>query len=233
MGSDPNVTVRHYRQHLRFARYLTIRCTVLESEDAHQQRPIAGITRCVNAGGLEVLLPEPLSVKTQILVQIFDGDSLRGQIVSVGKAIATVLGPRFPHGVAFEETVEPSLVRQWVAQPKRRAHRRAEIQFSVEYTHAGTTVRGTCLNLCQGGMFIATKRALPPDSQLFLRFTLPNPLHPVAVQGRVAWVSGDVKDPGVIVGIGVQFLNLDPSAAAAISTLVDRLSAEAVNAGSA
>lgn len=231
MASDPNVLVRHYRRFLRFARYLSVRCTVLEGENT-QPETLAGITRCVNAGGLEILLPEALPVKSVVSLQVFEGAPLRGRVVSVGKALTTVLGPRFPHGVAFEEPVEPSLVRRWVSHPKRRAHQRAEIQFPVEYTQSGTTLRATCLNLCQGGMFIAAERPLPPDTQVSLRFTLPDSPQPLAVRGRVAWVSGDDKDPDVIVGMGVQYLNLEPSAAAAIGALVDRLTAEALKEAS-
>jgi Tfp pilus assembly protein PilZ len=81
-------------------------------------------------------------------------------------------------------------------------------------------------------MFIATERPLPPDTQVSLRFRLPDSPQPLAVRGRVAWVSGDDKDPDVVVGMGVQYLNLEPSAAAAIGALVDRLTAEALKEAS-
>lgn len=231
MPAEPTTIIRHYRRFLRFARYLSVRCTVVDPEQA-QPQTLSGITRCVNSGGLEILLPESLPVKATVSVQIFGGDPLRGHIVSVGKALSTVLGPRFPHGVAFEEPVEPSLVRQWVSHPQRRGHRRAEVQFDVQCTHGGTTAHGMCLNLCQGGIFIATDSALAPETVVRLRFMLPGSSDPLSVRGRVAWVSGDEEDPGAITGMGVQFLDLDPSAAAVIGALVDRLSADAFKGNS-
>ena len=231
MPSEPaTIVVRYYRRYLRFPRYLSVRCTVLE--DQAQPQTIAGITRCVNSGGLEILLSESLPVKAAVSVQISGGDPLRGHIVSVGKALPTVLGPRFPHGVAFEKPVEPSLVRQWVSHPQRRTHPRAEVRFGVDYTHEGTTDFGMCLNMCERGFFIATRRPLAPESVVSLRFTLPDASKPLSVRGRVAWVSGDENDPAVIIGMGVQLLDLDPKTAADIGALVDRLSAAAVKAAS-
>lgn len=57
------------------------------------------------------------------------------------------LGIKFPHGVAFEEPVEPSVVRQWVSTPEKRAHPRIVVQFGAEYTQAETKGHGRCLNL--------------------------------------------------------------------------------------
>jgi type IV pilus assembly protein PilZ len=217
--------VRYYRRYLRFARYLSVRCSVLE--DQARSQTLAGITRCVNSGGLEILLSEALPVRTAVSVQVAGGDLLRGHIVSVGKAVSTMLGPRFPHGVAFEKPVDPSLVRQWVSHPHRRAHRRAEVRFGVDYTYEGRTDFGMCLNLCEGGIFIATQRPLPPDTVIALCFTLPDTSKPLSLRGRVAWVSGDENDPAVTIGMGVQFLDLDSGAAAEISAVVDRFSADA------
>lgn len=214
------------RRHLRFTRYLPVQCTVL-SAGQPQPRPLDGITRNVNAGGLEILLPEALPVKTLVSVQVAGSAPLRGHIVSVDKAVTTVLGKRFPHGLAFEKPVDASLVRQWVSKPQRRRTPRARIQFEVEFTQAGTTARGTCLNLCKGGMFIATERPVAPGKEITLCFTLPGLSDPISVSGRVTWISGVMKDPAVTTGMAVKFLDLDPSKASAIGTLVDRFCAEA------
>ena len=211
---------------LRFTRYLPVQCTVL-SAGQPQPRPLDGITRNVNTGGLEILLPEPLPVKTLVSVQVAGSAPLRGHIVSVDKAVTTVLGKRFPHGLAFEKPVDASLVRQWVSKPQRRRNPRARIQFEVEFKQAGTTARGTCLNLCKVGMFIATERPAAPGKEVVLRFTLPGRSDPLSVRAQVAWMSGEVQDPAIITGIGVNFLDLNPSKASAIGTLVDKLCAEA------
>ena len=214
------------RRHLRFTRYLPVACTVL-SADHPQSQPLEGITRNVNAGGLEMLLPEALPAKTPVSVQVAGSDPLRGHVVSVGDAIPTVLGERFPHGLAFEKPVDPALVRQWVARPQRRANPRAKIQFEVEFKLEARTGRGTCLNLCKGGMFIATHRPVAPGREVVLSFTLPGRSDPLLVRGQIVWMSGEEKDAAVIKGIGVKFLDLNPSEASAIATLVDHLCAEA------
>ncbi len=214
------------RRHLRFTRYLPVQCTVL-SVGQPQPRPLGGITRNVNAGGLEILLREALPVKTLVSVQVAGSNPLRGQIVSVGEAVPTVLGKRFPHALAFEKAVDASLVRRWVSQPLRRGNLRAQLQFDVEYTQARTTAHGTCLNLSKEGMFIATKRPIAPGKEVVLRFTLPGRSDPLSVRAQVAWMSGEVQDPAIITGIGVNFLDLNPSKASAIGTLVDKLCAEA------
>ena len=213
------------RRHLRFTRYLSVHCTVLSPEQS-QSRSLEGTTRNVNAGGFEMLLPEALSPKMLVSVRIADADPLRGHIVSVGEAIPTVLGERFPHGVAFEEPVDASLVRRWVSHPKRRVHRRARIRFDVEFKQAGTTAPGTCLNLCKGGMFIATERPFAPGTEINVSFKFPGRSDSVSVRAHIAWMSGAEKDSTVTTGMGVKFLDLDPSVSSAIGTLVDRLCEE-------
>ncbi|MFQ5803483.1 MAG: TIGR02266 family protein [Candidatus Methylomirabilales bacterium] len=214
------------RRHLRFTRYLPVQCTVL-SAGQPQPRPLDGITRNVNAGGLEILLPEALPVKTLVSVQVAGTAPLRGHIVSVDKAVPTVLGKRFPHGLAFEKAVDASLVRRWISQPQRRRVPRARVQFEVEFKQAAVTARGTCLNLCTGGMFIATDRPAAPGKEVVLCFTLPGRSDPLSVRAQVAWLSGEKKDPTIVKGIGVKFLDLDPSAASTIGTVVDQLCVEA------
>lgn len=223
MPTDTRILMRRY---LRFSRYLPVRCTVLSPEHGEPQT-LAGITRNVNAGGLEILLPESLTVKTPVSVQISNGDALYGYIVSVGTSLSTVLGPRFPHGVAFEQPVEPSLVRQWVSHPNKRVHQRAQVQFDVEYTRAGKTAQGNCLNLCQGGMFIITESPAEPGTEVLLRFTLPDQSDPLFIRARVAWMIGEEQNPAVCTGMGVQFLGLEPAEAQAIANLVDRLCSQA------
>ena len=138
--------------------------------------------------------------------------------------MSTPLGIKFPHGVAFEEAVEPSVVRQWVSTPEKRAHPRVIVQLDVEFTQTGTKGYGTCLNLSQGGMFIVTERPASPETDLTLRFTLPGQTDTFSVRAQVAWVSAAETEPGAISGMGVRFLELSPSQAIAIGTFVDSTS---------
>ncbi len=223
MATDPNILMRRY---LRFTRYLPVQCTALTPEET-EPRPLGGITRNVNAGGLEILLPEALPVNTMLSVRISASDPLPGHVVSVSEGIPTLLGTRFPHGVAFEEPVDPSVVRQWVSQPKKRAHARAPVQFEVEYTQGGTTGYGTCFNLSLGGMFIVTDHPAAPETEIVLDFTLPSLSDPLSVRVRVAWVSGEDTEPRAVCGMGVRFIDLTPADAVAIGSLVGNFSEEA------
>jgi uncharacterized protein (TIGR02266 family) len=222
MATDPKTLMR---RHLRFTRYLPVQCAVL-SPDETEPRPLMGITRNVNAGGLEILLSEALPVKTLVSVRVSGTDPLPGHIVSVDKGVPTPLGIKFPHGVAFEEPVEPSLVRQWVSHPEKRAHARIIVQFDVEFMQAGTKGHGTCLNLSQGGMFIVTERPAPPETEVMVHFKPPGMVDTFSVRARVAWVSGVEGEPEAISGMGVRFLDLTQSQTMAIATFVDTLSAE-------
>lgn len=218
MSSDGGEKMRRY---LRFVRYLPVQCTVLNSEDG-QPPPLEGLTGNVNAGGIEMFLPEPLSVKTVVSVQVAGRDPLRGHIVSVGEAIPTLLGNRFSHGLAFENAVDASLVRYWVSLPEKRAHPRAPVQFSVEYTQAGTTAHGTCVNLSVGGMFIVTEDLPMAETEIVLEFTLPGLSRPLSVRAQALWVSEEQRVPGAISGMGVRFLDLERSDAVVIGEFVNR-----------
>lgn len=222
MPTDPKTLMRRF---LRFTRFLPVHCTVLDPEDT-EPRVLTGITRNVNAGGLEILLPEALSIKTMVSVRVSGSDPVPGHIVAVDKGIPTPLGIKFPHGVAFEAPVEPSLVRTWVSHPEKRAHPRIIVQFEVEYTQAGNKAWGTCLNLSQGGMFIVTERPAPAETEVMLRFTLPDETDAFSIRARVAWVSREETEPGAISGMGVRFLDLDQSQSFAIGSFIERTSAD-------
>lgn len=214
------------RRHLRFDRYLPVWCAALCPEPPYR-RPLAGKTRSVGAGGLAVFLPESLPVNSEMVLQVSGGEPVRGTVVWVGKGTATVLGTRVAHGVAFEQPVEAAVVRQWVSQGRKRLHARAPVRFNVEYAQAQSIVHGTCLTLSRGGMFIMTKRPAVPGPQVTLHFTLPGLSDRLSVLAQVVWVYREGGDLIAIDGMGVQFLELEASAAAHIETIVHRLCREA------
>lgn len=94
MPTDPKTLMR---RHLRFTRYLPVQCTILSPEET-EPRALAGITRNVNADGLEILLPEALPVRTMVSVRVAESDPLPGHIVSVekDKGISTPPGDQIP-----------------------------------------------------------------------------------------------------------------------------------------
>lgn len=87
-----------------------------------------------------------------------------------------------------------------------RRYPRLPTHFDVEYTQAGMTSHGTCLNLSQQGMFIATQQPRPLGTELSLRFTPPGSSTPLSVRARVVWMCEQATEASSIVGMGVQFL---------------------------
>jgi uncharacterized protein (TIGR02266 family) len=169
------------------------------------------------------MLPETLSTGTPVLVRVWQGDPLRGLIVWVGPGIQNDLRTTFPHGVAFEETVEPALVGQWLSQVKKHRQARVPVHIGVEYTHAGIFGRGMCLNLSPGGMFIATACPAPAGAEVKLRFMLPGLSDPLSVRAHVVWTRENHPDSNGDAGMGVYFLDPKPSEAALIEVVVDHL----------
>lgn len=212
----------------RFEAYLPVQCTA-PTPGQPRPREHAGKTRSVSAGGLEILLPEALPLRTPVLVRIGEGDPLRAYVVSVHQGTPTPVGIRVPHGVAFERPVDPVLVRQWMYRAERQSHARASVRFPVAYQQAGTAGHGTCLNLSRGGMFIATKHLVPQHSQVSLTFSLPNLSHTFSVLARVVWTRGEQTEPSATTGMGVQFLDPRPSEAALIGAVVDRQGGETLS----
>lgn len=205
-----------------FEAYLPVRCSAPTPGGSHP-RELVGKTRSVSAGGLEILLPEALPIRTPMLIRIGQGDPLRAYVVSVQPGTTTPVGTRVPHTVTFERPIDPALVSQWVFRGERQSHARAPVRFAVEYTLAGTGGRGTCLNLSRGGMFIATTDPVSPGAVLSLTFTLPNLSHTFSVLARVTWMHEVEVASDATNGMGVQFLDPKPSEAALIGAVVDRL----------
>ncbi|HEY4719690.1 MAG TPA: TIGR02266 family protein [Candidatus Methylomirabilis sp.] len=206
--------------------YLSVECSV-PTPSGSTPKVLAGKTKSVSAGGLEILLPETLPLRTPVLIQIGEGEPLRAHVVSVDQAIPTSGGPRIPHGVAFEHAVDPAVVSQWRFRSERQVHTRVPARFPVQYAQAGTGGQGTCVNLSRGGMFIATTNPSSPGSQVSLTFTLPNLSHTFSLLARVVWMRRPETAAAAPSGMGVQFLDPRPSESAVIGAVVDRLSQEA------
>ncbi|XXF78235.1 TIGR02266 family protein [Myxococcaceae bacterium GXIMD 01537] len=109
------------------------------------------------------------------------------------------------------------------AAPKRsREQGRVKLKAAIDLRSDSNFFTGFATNVSEGGVFVATVEAVPRGTQVDLDFTLPGgrPLH---VSGVVRW-SREVSDrnPDLMPGIGVQFANLAPEVASAISEFVAR-----------
>ena len=213
----------HVRRYPRFLAYLPVQCTTLRPGRS-KARMITGKTKSISPGGLGLLLPDTIPLGTSVSVQVCQEEPLRGHVIWLNRPMSTDLGTSIPHGVAFDQPVDEDRIRRWVLNAKHQAHLRVPVQFDVEFTEAGKARHGTCLNLSRGGMFIGTKDPPRPESEILLRFNLLNTPPTLSIPAQVVWVE---IWPGVITGMGVNFLALIPSEDALIGAVVDRLRGEA------
>lgn len=225
-GGNRMARYKNKRRWPRFVAYLPVQCAVVDPGQPDQRR-LPGTTLNVGVGGVAVLLPETLPLGIPVMINLCHEEPLRGHVVWTDQRMRTLLGTAVPHGAAFEHPVEAALVRQWVSQSRKRVHVRAPVRLDVEFTLAGRAARGTCFNLSQGGMFVATERPGPPGTEIGLRFTLPSVSAPLSVRARVAWKARQETEAGVVSGMGVEFFDLNPMDAAVIGSFVERLRAEA------
>ena len=124
-----------------------------------------------------------------------------------------------------EEEIETELDRvfHWMNHTTVRSHTRMPVRFTVEVTQSETISHGTCLNMSQGGMFIAIECPPSPGTEVLLEFAPPLLARPLATTARVAWIRrGESQSVGVA-GMGVQFLDPEPSMAGLIGNVTDQL----------
>ncbi len=212
----------HTRRYLRLEAFLPVQCTPLSGE--RHMANVMGKTKSLSPGGLGLLLPEPISLRTAVMVQVMEEKPLPGLVVWRDRPMSTDLVTIVPHGFAFDEPVDADRILQWGVIARKRAHPRARVQIDVEFTGAGKVRQGTCLNLSRGGMFITTMDDPPPPGAVtLLRFGLHDNSHILLIPAEIAWMQGEVSAPSVITGIGVKFFDVNPEEAALIGSIEDRL----------
>lgn len=128
-----------------------------------------------------------------------------------------------------EKEIEAELDRvfHWMNRPEERSYPRVPVRFTVEFIQGGMMHHGACLNLSQGGMFIATARPPAPGTEVLLDFAPPELARPVSTPARVAWVCEEGNEPDGVAGMGVQFLLPEPAMTDLIGSMVDRLRQQA------
>lgn len=80
------------------------------------------------------------------------------------------------------------------------------------------------INLSTGGIFVETSMILPEDTNLTVKFKLPNTDTMIVVKARVAWVNSpeSLKKATLPVGMGLHFLDLSAEDMCAIRTYLDK-----------
>jgi uncharacterized protein (TIGR02266 family) len=105
--------------------------------------------------------------------------------------------------------------------PERRAYPRAEVKIEIEFKYTIDFVTSYMLNISKGGLFIRTDEALPLNTIVFLRFTMPGDTKPIETEGKVVWCNTNKAKGYFPRGMGIKFLNLNSDDAEKIKYFVD------------
>jgi hypothetical protein len=89
------------RGYPRLVAYLPVQCTSL-CEGTSMAQVITGKTNSISPGGLGLLLPETIPLRTPVVVQVCEEEPLRGLVIWLDKPTPTPQGNSIPHGVGFD-----------------------------------------------------------------------------------------------------------------------------------
>ncbi len=92
-----------------------------------------------------------------------------------------------------------------------RQHERYPVDLRVDCTTRDAFLANRVSNLSKGGLFIATDKPLPVQSELDLVFTLKEEDARIRARGRVIW-NYDIRQgtSRVIPGMGIKFIDMSP-----------------------
>jgi uncharacterized protein (TIGR02266 family) len=97
---------------------------------------------------------------------------------------------------------------------------RVRMQATIDMRSDSNFFTGFTTNVSEGGIFVATVQTVPRGTTVDLDFTLPGG-RPMKVTGVVRWTREvNDKTPELMPGLGVQFSNLPPEVASAITDFV-------------
>ncbi|MCA2980264.1 MAG: TIGR02266 family protein [Myxococcaceae bacterium] len=135
---------------------------------------------------------------------------------------ATLVAAGPPPGLRPKVQAPPVVPQPPSAPPQKRASQRVRMQAQVDFESEANFFNGFSSDISEGGLFIATVNLLPLGTQVDLGFSLPSGER-VDCKGVVRWVREvDERQPDVMPGIGVQFVDLDTRAAQAVEAFVQQ-----------
>ncbi len=105
---------------------------------------------------------------------------------------------------------------------KRRQPRHPLI-LKVDYRDVNKFFTDFAENLSAGGMFIATRKPLPPGTSIIVEFMLPDTALKVKTRAEVVWARKNTSSPSKKRGMGIKFYDLSNEDKKKIDLLVSRL----------
>ena len=100
---------------------------------------------------------------------------------------------------------------------KQRADPRVNVNLEVQYRSAQEFTAAYAKNISGGGIFIRTQQPLPLNREVQLRFSLPSVPKPFVIQGLVVWTNPHPSRSSFPPGMGIKFMDLDPT----VKTIID------------
>ena len=107
---------------------------------------------------------------------------------------------------------------------------RFKVEIQVDCATRDAFLANRVTNISRGGVFIDTR--LPLDSEVELRFTLPDPGITIGARGRVVW-NYDMKQgtTKIVFGSGIRFTEMEPAHRTLLDSYLRKLAQPAVGAG--
>lgn len=104
--------------------------------------------------------------------------------------------------------------------PEGRIFQRTDVQIEISLGSDHNFYMGFTENISEGGLFVATHSLREVGSEMSIELTLPGIEEPIVARGIVRWLrlynEGSDSPPGM----GLQFVDLTPHAAALIREFV-------------
>lgn len=117
------------------------------------------------------------------------------------------------------DSIAETLIRA-VEGTARRSSPRVPLSAEVDLSSDTNFFTGFSTDIAMGGLFVATLGPLPIGTHIALKFTLPGGAE-ITANGEVRWVRAfDEREPEMLPGMGVQFVDLTPKARAAIAEFI-------------
>lgn len=88
---------------------------------------------------------------------------------------------------------------------------RYKARLAIYYgTNPQLPMKDYSINMSTGGIFVETSDPLPEDTNLYVKFMLPDVSAPITCKGKVAWTNepDKQKSSGMPSGMGMQFVDL-------------------------
>lgn len=108
----------------------------------------------------------------------------------------------------------------------RRLAQRFPVSFQLSFLDTKQKKHvGSCVNLNLGGMFLATEKLFPVDTELAVEFVLPGFQMALQNSVRVAWVNHPEwrKKNSMPCGVGLEFVSVSPTFVAALQEFLERV----------